>query len=84
MAFTVGQKVTWTSQSQGNSATKVGYVVLVVPPGRRVREGEIGGGFPGGPRNHESYIVEVKTSKNLKAKGKRYWPRVSALQPVVE
>jgi hypothetical protein len=46
---------------------------------RRVRSGVYslpGGGF-GNPRDHESYLVEVREGKK---KPKLYWPRVAALE----
>ena len=76
-----GDIVVWTSQSQGVDKTKEGVVVAVVaaghhpfsclPSGMRIVN-------PGGPRKHESYLIQVGTRKNL------YWPVVSLLKKAVK
>lgn len=42
-AYTVGQRVTWTSQAAGRTKTKMGVIVAIVPantqPGTRVPAG---------------------------------------------
>ena len=80
MTFKLNDKVTWTSQSQGSTKTKVGTVVEVLPPKKRLlREHMDYGLYGGNPRDHESYVVHVP-GKTDKAKGRRYWPHVSALK----
>ena len=83
--FAVGSKVAWASQAHASEVEKHGVVVAVVPEGYDVRaiarsyaaasvqfDGDL-------PRNHESYLVLVKTGKDGRGKPKLYWPRVSAL-----
>lgn len=70
----VGDKVTWTSQAQGFTKTKVGTVVQVVNPGNRPALDQ----SPGMSRNHKSYVIEVP-NKSGRGKAKRYWPVVSLL-----
>lgn len=74
----VGDKVTWTSQSQGSAKKKDGVVVEIVPAKQyaKIRQGN-----DGMPRDHESYIVRVDPVKGS-AKPKYYWPRVSALSVI--
>ena len=83
-----GSIVTWSSQSQGVTAKKLGQIVAVIPPGinfwRAMKDdhAEYNIGpvkWPGGRRNHESYAVAVADGDR---KPKLYWPRVSALQEV--
>jgi hypothetical protein len=75
--FSIGDVVTWTSQSAGTRKEKTGTVIAVVPacvgpykfvkwPHRLRSDGLV--------RNHESYLVQVGRSNNL------YWPRVSQLR----
>jgi hypothetical protein len=75
----VNDKFRWESQAGGYRKSKVGCVVAVVPadvaPWHCVPEGMHLDG-PGMARNHESYLVQVGTSKKL------YWPRLSALRQV--
>lgn len=84
----VGDRVSWSSSSAGFSKLKEGDVVLVVPSGehpssltkfeslkRNHRKQRYF--LWGKPRNHESYIVSVRSGQ--KAKPSLYWPRVSAL-----
>lgn len=74
-----GDKVYWTSQSQGSATRKEGEIVGVVPAGERPQKhtwptfwrGDYGPGFA---RDHETYIVKVGS--------KLYWPRASALRLV--
>jgi len=76
MMFSVGDKVKWSSQSQGFTKEKVGVVAQVVPGGMFPDRSR----FPhlyknagiGGYRDHESYVVMVKT--------KPYWPRANKLE----
>lgn len=74
MHLSVGQKVTWTSQSGGISKTKIGIIEQVVDaddlPDRD--------SFPqlykqgiGMSRGHKTYVVRVEN--------KLYWPRTRAL-----
>jgi hypothetical protein len=74
--FELGDKVTWTSQSQGYWKTKTGRVVGVIPAGFRPHRANWRKYFnhnkPGGPRDHESYIVYAHPHY--------YWPRVSKLR----
>lgn len=84
--FKVGSKVAWVSQSAGTSKEKHGEVINVIPagekPGAQLYLSRLqsysrpGGGF-GLPRDHESYLVEVREGKR---KPKLYWPRVAALE----
>lgn len=86
----------WSSQAGGYSTDKTGTVVGVVPADSRFgllkhlpginaddaravyNTGPIDGG--GLPRDHESYLVAVKTGKTDAAKQSLYWPRVKALR----
>ncbi|NDY89746.1 hypothetical protein [Ideonella livida] len=78
MSFKVGDSVSWSSQAQGSTKQKFGEVVAVVPVRGAIPDGfQITGA--GSPRDHESYIVAVKSGKTDKAKLKLYWPRVNAL-----
>lgn len=80
--FSLGDSVTWTSQSSGVVKTKTGVVVQVVAPKTypdRVRFVQLyKGPGVGMSREHESYVVHVP-GKTTKAAGKLYWPRVTAL-----
>ncbi len=69
--FGLGDKVIWTSQSAGSEKTKRGVVVLIVHRGGRPSSVK----NPGRPRDHESYVVEVKSARSSRV----YWPRVSLL-----
>lgn len=87
----VGDQVTWSSQAGGNTKTKTGRVVALIPPGResgksarafidakvskRTHRSAFGGGWD---RDHESYIVEVVVG-GPRAKPVLYWPIVSKL-----
>lgn len=74
--FTLGERVTWSSQAGGHLKTKTGTVAQVVAPKalpdrERFLHLYKGAGI-GIHRNHESYVVLV---------GNRpYWPRVAALR----
>jgi hypothetical protein len=82
MTFTIGNRVTWESQSAGYSKKKSGVVVAVVPPRQRVNDcipcGFVLKSVPGKSRQHESYLVRVGTSASL------YWPRVALLHKEVD
>lgn len=84
--FTLGQKVTWSSQSQGNHVRKVGTIVAVVFPKHqpdKKRFPSLHKAYCGGARPHESYVVEVpgKPKKSgAPGKPKVYWPVVSGLE----
>lgn len=80
--FTIGDEVTWTSQSAGITKTKTGVVVAVVYPGEPVNHAlehaHIRGRIknPGSARHdRQSYVV--------RAGGRLYWPRVNQLSKVV-
>jgi hypothetical protein len=90
--FKLGDTVRWTSQAGGHVRTKQGKIVELVPSELPGSLRELEQMFPdcsvasthghGYPRNHESYIVRVPSG--TKAKDRLYWPRVSALELVVE
>lgn len=78
--FQVGDTVTWTSQAGGNTKTKTGRVIAIVPANSNPRLA-----LPLGfklksdalmMRDHESYLIQVGKSKWL------YWPLVKYLKPV--
>jgi hypothetical protein len=92
--FREGDMVTWTSQAGGNTKTKVGTVVAVIPGGEasyerarsaidlRTRAGTHRSAFGGGwSRPAESYVVEVPQGTTGRAKPVLYWPVASALRP---
>ena len=76
--FRVGDRVIWTSQSQGFTKTKTGIIVAVVPGGvdpiKVVPAGMKIMPLHGFARNYESYLVQVAGSKTL------YWPLVNNLK----
>lgn len=76
--FRVGDRVIWTSQSQGFTTTKTGIIVAVVPGGvdpiKVVPAGMKIMPLHGVARNYESYLVQVGGSKTL------YWPLVKNLK----
>ena len=89
MEFKLGGLVKWSSQAAGSTKTKFGVVVFIVPAGLSQTEAlrqflankpgnyntaTLGGGYT---RDHESYLVFVKTSE--KSMPKIYQPRVSSL-----
>lgn len=71
MRFKVGDRVEWTSQAAGVSKTKVGEVEMLIPAGKRPEMKDVGN-----IRDHLSYVV--------RANGRAYWPRVSALRFATE
>jgi len=83
-AFAVGDNVRWTSQAGGYKKTKLGKIVVVVPPSTRARDVLVGsvynareGRFDGfSKRFTESYIVS--TGRTL------YCPRVRHLEKMDE
>lgn len=87
MNFEVGDRVTWTSQSQGTARTKTGEVISVIEPKvdpkhevfDLVQTGRHRGAYGGGwPRNHRSYLVLVPCPNG--GRPVIYWPRVSKLR----
>lgn len=74
----VGDRVTWSSQSQASRTTKEGIIAAVIPAGQKPDQTAFPklykGAGPGSSRNHESYIVVVGN--------KPYWPRVKHLKKV--
>jgi hypothetical protein len=74
-------EVTWESQANGTSKRKVGLVIEVIAPGELPTKHEP----DGGPRDHESYVVEVPRSGSKGAlPPKTYWPKVTGLQSASE
>lgn len=71
--FKVGDKVKWTSQSQGYKSEKHGVVAAIIPAGKTVLSDAYTVRMPGQPRGHISYVIRVKN--------KHYWPLVSKLLP---
>jgi hypothetical protein len=91
MTFKVDQQVQWQSSSGGSTTTREGKVIRVVDPGQKKvgtlmyrlaqrlgAKNEYGGGMS---RNHQSYIVLVRSEKG-RAKPRLYWPVASKLQAV--
>jgi len=87
MKFKLNQRVAWVSESRGTRKEKHGRILRIVPPNQSPLGGVAeetyawqyrlpGGGF-GLPRNHESYLVEVREGKR---KPKLYWPVVARLE----
>lgn len=80
MKFSTGDTVTWTSQAGGVSKSKSGVVVAVVPaktlPSKADFPGLYRGVGIGSSRDHESYVVRVKTGLSAT---RDYWPRAAAL-----
>jgi len=80
--FTLGDTVTWTSQSAGFEKAKTGTVEQVLAPktypDRERFEQLYRGPGVGLARDHESYVVRVP-GKTAKGAGKLYWPRAKAL-----
>jgi hypothetical protein len=82
--FKIGDKVSWTSQSRGYSASKIGFVAAVIPSGGMPDPTE----FPslykglgvGGYRNHVSYVVRV--SHGPGRQDSVYWPLAKKLVAV--
>ena len=80
----IGSTVEWSSQAGSYRAKKHGVIVAIVPalmyqtrgvPGYSIQ-------FDGGSRNHDSYLVAVKTGKDGWGKPKLYWPLVKNLKVV--
>ena len=92
LVFEVGDKVKWSSQASGQTYTRYGRIVAVVPP--LMFPGLIYNRLPerdqyckldlkeGRLRDDRSYIVIVDQPGNRKAKP--YWPLVSNLLPLEE
>jgi len=93
MKFKLNQRVAWVSQSSGTRKEKHGTVIRIVAAGEEPLDQHLvpefggapsrwdawsmpGSGF-GLPRNHESYLVEVREGKR---KPKLYWPVVARLE----
>lgn len=78
--FYVGDKVTWSSQSQGSWKEKTGIVAAVIPSHSRPNAEEwpqlFSGVGPGSARRHISYIVIA----NMRV----YWPIAGKLKRVAE
>ena len=74
--FQLGDKVTWTSSAAGNTRTKLGEVIEVVPA-RAHPSAKVDGS--GGWRNHVSYIVRAIAQGTETSTRRLYWPRVAAL-----
>lgn len=75
--FSIGDAVTWETQSKGRSKTHTGYVVAIVPAKRPV-----GFYIPKGfdfdmavteRRDHDSYVVQVPSRRRA------HWPEVASL-----
>ncbi len=83
MAFGIGDTVRWSSQAGGVRKEKVGEVVAVVAakslPNREQFLSLYKGAGIGISRDHESYVVRVRTGKTAT---KDYWPRVNSLSAV--
>ena len=75
MPFMIGDRVTWTSQADGLTRTKVGEVVEAIPA--QMGPTRIRGA--GRPRNHESYVVQASKQSDRKRTA-LYWPRVKHLK----
>ena len=75
--YSIGHRVTWTSQAAGITKTKTGTVVAVVPTKGEPNDALAAAGVrgrikhPGYPRDHVTYVV--------RAGGRLYWPRVEYL-----
>lgn len=89
--YYIGEVITWESQSSGTKTRKTGAIVEIVPAGRRIRNAwayksklyntrTIGSVLS--IRDHESYLVAVKTGKTDKAKLSLYWPKVENIDGV--
>ena len=83
MAFGIGDTVRWSSQAGGVRKEKVGEVVAVVAakllPNREQFLSLYKGAGIGISRDHESYVVRVRTGKTAT---KDYWPRANSLSAV--
>jgi hypothetical protein len=81
MTFTHGQRLKWTSSSNGSTKTKVGKVVEAVQPGKlpSSQHGDYGLRSDGLPRDHVSYVMHVNGATQ-RARGQRFWPIASKLK----
>lgn len=80
MDFKVGDKVTWTSSSNGTTKAKAGTVEAVIPAGKRPTQEQMHEADSFGlGRNHQSYLVRVP-GKTERSKGKLYWPIANKLK----
>lgn len=78
--FKVGDFVQWSSQAAGSWKTKAGEVAAVIPPGGGKADlMRFGLSNFNSTREHESYVVHVKTPTG-KGAGTYYWPVVSGLK----
>ena len=100
MPYNIGDQVTWKSGANGTMRTKVGIVILVVPPnipvGRMIDTrddliNKLNYDFSavayGYNRATESYLVAVSmvtATGKPKRRQKLYWPRVSLLRKYQE
>lgn len=84
MQFKIGDKVKWSSQSQGFRREKQGEVVEVVAAGQRPNRERFDmlyrGSGCGWGRKRESYVVNIGHPAHAP---KYYWPIESLLTPVV-
>lgn len=88
--FSVGNCVSWSSHSASGKTGKKGIVRFVVPaggvPSLIVRENgrhwKIKYSTSPLPRDHESYLIEVKGPEGHKPR--LYWPVVSKLKKIKE
>lgn len=86
MEFKIGDKVKWTSQSQGYEKTKEGIIVLVLKPGESIMKSigveklikDYNRQFDDTPKTEIRYAVAVYP-KNRKAKPTLYRPQVKKL-----
>lgn len=90
MKFRVGNRVKWSSQSQGFAKKKVGKIILLVPAGEdpaklinsRIDLSKYATDMRfGGARLHDSYLVEVpRRGEKRNQKPALYFPRVCQLK----
>jgi hypothetical protein len=73
--FKIGDRVVWSSASNGTWEKKVGIVERVCPPNYRPNDLIPGCGLS---RDHESYVIRVGARPGVK--GKLYWPIASKLR----
>lgn len=76
--FEIGQQVRWRSQAGGYAKEKRGEIILVIPAGSPLPKSVVHAPKskchnPGGPRDHESYVVRT-------VDGRLYWPRTDRLE----
>ena len=79
--FAIGQMVEWTSQAGGNTRTKIGVVMGILPAGASIRTipyfNQMNINTDGFTRKHESYVIaEVHPHR----KPKFFWPYTHQLQ----